>query len=138
MSSLKQRTVASFPPASPGDGGRGTIRNSTSKYSSFMNEATLGLEWAFVSLGSAVKRVGIYEQTLPSGSDRRCAMETQTRSESTDPSLSLPRKTVVSAGTFEKTSQRLENGLLSLAVPTSPIQAFTGQIFTNDSITELL
>lgn len=48
------------------------------------------------------------------------------------------RERAVGAGTVERTSQRLEKGLLSLAVPTSPIQAFTGQIFTNDSITELL
>lgn len=59
MSSLKQLTVASFPPASPRDGGRGTIGNSTSKYSAFMNEATLGLEWAFVSPGSVVERVRV-------------------------------------------------------------------------------
>lgn len=118
---------------------------STSQRSSFMNGATLGPEWAFVSLGSAAKRARTYEWTLPWGPGARgYAMETRTRGWG----MSLraadglgrgpPPHTFPRAGTVEKRqAQRLEKGLLSLAVPTSPTEAFTGRTFTNHSVTEL-
>lgn len=56
MPSLKQPSVASFPPVSLGDGRRWTIMNSTGNYSVCMNGTTLKHEWAFVSLWSTVKQ----------------------------------------------------------------------------------
>lgn len=62
MSSLTQLTVASFPSASLRDGGHGTIGNSTSKYSAFMNEAALGLNGPLCGLGVQWSES---ERTLP-------------------------------------------------------------------------
>lgn len=56
MQSLKQPTVASFPPVNLGDGRRWTIMNSTGNYTASMNGATLGHEWAFVSLWCTLKQ----------------------------------------------------------------------------------
>lgn len=80
------------------------------------------------------------ERTLPWGSNRRHAMETQAQGSSMSLALAdrLARGSA-SVGATEKTKPKAgKRGLLSLAVPTSPIQAFTGKIFINDSITELL
>lgn len=142
MSSLKQLTVASFPPVSLGDGGCWTIMNSTSKYSASMNGATLRHEWAFVSLWCAVKQASKIQVNSPMRlrlKIRHGDMWTWPRYE---PLPQIPCRRIVCSGTVEKTSQRLKNslfiscrslGVLSLAVPTSPFQAIghslTGQWF---------
>lgn len=149
MSSLKQLTVASFPPVSLGDGGCWTIMNSTSKYSASMNGSTLRHEWAFVSLWCALKQASKIQVNSPMRlrlKIRHGDMWTWPRYE---PVPQIPYRRIVCSGTAEKTSQRLKNSLfiscrslhvLSLAVPTSPFSGNRTSIdwtFTNDLITML-
>lgn len=106
-----------------------------SQRSAFMNEATLGLEWAFVSLGPAVERVRANSPMRLGPWTRHGDAVARLRHESS-PRLASPE--ACERRCCGKDKAKAGKGFVVLgAGPTSPIQAFTGKIFTNDSITEL-